>query len=152
MNEPIDDSVELIDDSDSMQPADSPHGTTMPRHISAILDNSLSLVVSVVAAKQLPESMPVAQVAVLCTSYLAYYFVFEAILCSTPGKLVNGLVVRDFHGGRCSLKQTVVRTLFRLIEVNPALFGGLPAAARIVWSQHKQRFGDRVAGTVVVFR
>ncbi|QDV86051.1 hypothetical protein [Planctomycetes bacterium TBK1r] len=53
---------------------DSPQGTTMPRHLSAILDNLVSMLLAVLAA------------------------------------------------------------------------------ARIIWSRDKQRFGDRVDGTVVVFR
>ena len=127
-------------------------GTTMPRHIAAILDNLLAMLVSVLAAKQLPDSQYYGQIATLVLTYLAYYFVFEAIICSTPGKFLNGLVVRDVSGRRCSWRQTLLRTLFRLVEVNPFLLGGLPAAARIILSSHKQRFGDLIAGTVVVFR
>ncbi len=85
-------------------------------------------------------------------SYLAYFLIFEALFCTTPAKFMNGLVVRDFHGGRCSFRQTLVRTLFRVLEVNPALLGFLPAAARIILFRNKQRFGDKAAGTVVVFR
>ncbi|MCA9131453.1 MAG: RDD family protein, partial [Planctomycetales bacterium] len=72
--------------------------------------------------------------------------------CTTPGKYFAGLTIRDFDGGRCSFRQTIVRTLFRVIEVNPILLGGIPAAASILWSRDKQRFGDKVARTVVVPR
>lgn len=65
---------------------------------------------------------------------------------------MNGLVVRDFSGGRSSFRQTLVRTLFRILEVTPAFLGLAPAAASIIWSRNKQRFGDKVAGTIVVFR
>jgi uncharacterized RDD family membrane protein YckC len=41
---------------------------------------------------------------------------------------------------------------FRLIETNPLLLGAIPAAARIVMTRDKQRFGDKVADTIVVFR
>ncbi|MGB7347274.1 MAG: RDD family protein [Pirellulaceae bacterium] len=133
-------------------PADSPEGTTVPRHIAAVLDNVLSLILAVVVAKQLPDDLPVLQVVALVTAYLAYYFVCESAFSSTPAKLMNGLVVRDFDGGRCSLRQTAIRTLMRMIEVNPVLLGGLPAAASILWSRNKQRFGDKIARTVVVRR
>ena len=85
-------------------------------------------------------------------SYLAYYLLFEGLFCTTPGKYFAGLTIRDFDGGRCSFRQTIVRTLFRVIEVNPILLGGIPAAASILWSRDKQRFGDKVARTVVVPR
>ena len=38
----------------------------------------------------------------------------------------------------------------RLLEVNPLLFGGLPAGIAILTSERKQRIGDMLAGTVVV--
>lgn len=134
------------------EPADSPQGTTMPRHIAGLLDNLLAFIVSIICAKQLPDTLPILQILVMVGSYLGYFLLFESVFCTTPGKFMNGLVVRDFNGGPCSFRQTVVRTLFRILEVNPALLGFLPAAARILWSRNKQRFGDKVAGTVVVFR
>ncbi|WP_442509396.1 RDD family protein [Novipirellula sp. SH528] len=136
----------------SNTPADSPEGTTIPRHIAAVLDNVLSMIVAVVAAKQLPDDQPALQIVTMVIAYLAYYFICELAFSSTPAKLMNGLVVRNFDGGRCSVGQTTIRTLMRLIEVNPILLGGMPAAASILWSRNKQRFGDKVAGTVVVRR
>ena len=134
------------------EPHDSPQGTTMARHIAGVLDNVLAWFLSVVCAKQLPDSYIVWQLVVMVVAYLGYFLVFESVFCTTPAKFMNGLVIRDFRGGRCSIRQTLIRTLFRLLEVNPALLGFLPAAASIIWSRHKQRFGDKVAGTVVVFR
>jgi len=133
-------------------PVDSPQGATIPRHIAAVLDNVLSMLFAVIVAKQMPDERPVLQVSAMVVAYLAYYLVFEFAFSSTPAKWMNGLVVRDFQGRRCSLRQTTIRTLTRLIEVNPLLLGGLPAAAQILWSQNKQRLGDRLAGTVVVRR
>lgn len=133
-------------------PADSPEGTTMPRYIAALLDNLLSMILAVVAAKQLPDDQPALQVATMVTVYLAYYFVCELAFSATPAKLLNGLVVRNFDGGRCSFAQTTIRTLLRLVEANPLLLGGIPAAASILWTRNKQRFGDKLAGTVVVRR
>lgn len=134
------------------EPADTTEGTTIPRHIAAVLDNLLATVLSVVAAKQLPDNLPALQVIAIVVFYLAYYFVCELTFSSTPAKLMNGLVVRRFDGGRCTLQQTIIRTLMRLLEVNPILLGGLPAAASILWSRNKQRFGDKMAQTVVVRR
>ncbi len=134
------------------EPADSPQGTTMPRHIAGMLDNLIAWFLSIVCAKQLPDSNVGLQLFAAVVAYLAYFLISESLFCTTPAKFMNGLVIRDFHGGRCSFRQTLIRTLFRLLEVNPALLGFLPAAASIIWSRHKQRFGDKVAGTVVVFR
>ena len=138
--------------SSAPTPADSPQGTTIARHIAAVLDNLLAMLLAVVVAKQLPDDQPALQVTAMIVAYLSYYFCCELAFSSTPAKLMNGLVVRDFHGGRCSARQTAIRTLMRLVEVNPLLLGGLPAAARILWSRNKQRFGDRLANTVVVRR
>jgi uncharacterized RDD family membrane protein YckC len=43
-----------------------------------------------------------------------------------------------------------VRTLFRLIEVNPILAGGLPAGIAVIATRGKQRLGDMAAGTYVL--
>jgi len=133
------------------EPHISPRGTTLARHIAGILDNVLACILAIVAAKQIDaENMPLQAVAATA-AYLSYYFLLESITSRTIGKLVTGLKVMDFDGERCSLKQTVIRTFFRLVEVNPFLLGPLPAAIRIIWSRNKQRFGDKVARTVVVF-
>ena len=88
----------------------------------------------------------------IVVGYLAYYFVSKLLFSTTIAKFVNGLVVRNFDGGRPTFRQITIRTLMRLIEANPMLLGGLPAAARILWSRDKQRFGDKLAGTIVVRR
>ncbi|MFT7630604.1 MAG: putative RDD family membrane protein YckC [Mariniblastus sp.] len=129
----------------------SPQGATLARHIAGILDNLIACVLAVIIVKQMDApSVPLQAIAVV-TVYLGYYFLFESITSRSMGKLLTGLKVIDFDGERCSLKQTCIRTLFRLLEVNPFLLGALPAAVRIIGSRNKQRFGDKVAGTVVVF-
>lgn len=133
-------------------PEDSPQGTTVLRHVAAIADNIVAMIASVLAAKQLPDSLPAMQVAALALCYLGYYLIFESLFSTTPAKYTTGLTVRDFNGGRCTFLQTLIRTLFRIVEVNPIILGGIPAAASILWSRDKQRFGDKVARTVVVPR
>ncbi len=108
----------------TVEPYDSPQGTTIPRHIAGVLDNVLAWFFSIPSAKLLtPDSGPVIQCTVVVLAYLGYFFVFEALFSTTPAKFMNGLVVRNFAGGRCTLSQTLVRTLFRLIEVNPLFLG-----------------------------
>lgn len=133
-------------------PEDSPLGTIAPRYFAAVGDNLLAVIGALVVAKQFPDSLVALQVAAMVTFYLGYYLVSEGIFCTTPGKYLTGLTIRDFDGGRCSFRQALVRTLFRFIEVNPFLLGGLPAGIRILCSRDKQRFGDKFARTVVVRR
>ncbi|MCA9195676.1 MAG: RDD family protein [Planctomycetales bacterium] len=134
------------------EPAILPSGTTMPRHMAAIIDNILAAVLSVIVAKQLPDDWLVLQSVSALIAYLSYYQIFEMLLSATPGKLAMGLRIVTYDGNRCSAKQVLIRTLFRLLEVNPFLLGAVPAAARIVMTKDKQRFGDKVADTLVVFR
>ena len=127
-------------------------GTAMPRHIAAILDNLVSMILSVVLAMQLPNNWPVLQTITLIVAYLGYYFVSEVAFSSSLGKWLNGLRIENLDGNRCSIRQAAIRTVTRLLEVNPIFLGGLPAAARILWTRKKQRFGDKWAGTLVVPR
>lgn len=133
-------------------PAISPIGTTMPRHMAAIIDSVLAAFLGVLAAKQLSDDWPVAQGICVFITYLAYFQIFEMLLSATPGKFLMGLKIIGYDGKKCSTRQILVRTLFRLLEVNPFLFGAIPAAARIIVTRDKQRFGDKFADTVVVFR
>lgn len=132
-------------------PSLTPHGTVLARHIAGVVDWVISGIIALVAVKQIDGDYVWLQAIVVVSVYLAFYFIFEALFSRTPGKWLTGLKVVTFDGHRCNLKQTVIRTLFRILEVNPLLLGALPAAIRIIWSRRKQRFGDLFAGTMVVF-
>ena len=77
-------------------------------------------------------------------------FLFEGLTGTTPGKFLFGLWVRRVDRRRCSWGQVGVRTATRLLEVNPFLFGALPAGISVLTSGRHQRIGDKWAGTVVV--
>jgi uncharacterized RDD family membrane protein YckC len=124
--------------------------TVAPRYIAASLDNVLAMVLGVVAAKSIGNDMPMASAIVLVVVYLAYFFISECLLSRTPGKLLTGLVVVGVDGERCTWGQTAIRTVFRLLEVNPLLLGAVPAALSVVFSPYHQRFGDKMAKTLVV--
>jgi uncharacterized RDD family membrane protein YckC len=124
--------------------------TVTPRYIAAGIDNVFTMVIAIFAAKVLAEGRPVVQGVLLAVVYLAYFFVFEGLLARTPGKFLTGLVVVGIEGDRCTWKQATIRTLFRLLEVNPALLGAIPAALSVVFSPYHQRFGDKAAETLVV--
>jgi uncharacterized RDD family membrane protein YckC len=86
---------------------------------------------------------------ILVAVYLGYFFLFESVVGSSPGKLLFGLWVRRIEGGRCSWQQAAVRTLARVVEVNPLFLGAIPAGVAILVSTNRQRFGDMLAGTTV---
>jgi len=81
---------------------------------------------------------------------VAYFPVMETLLGRTVGKFVARTRVVDARGQNPSIIQSVVRTLFRLIEVNPVLVGGVPAGIAASVSRHKQRLGDMAAHTYVL--
>jgi uncharacterized RDD family membrane protein YckC len=124
--------------------------TVVPRYIAAALDNCVAMLLAVITAKSISSNYAIAQALALVAAYLGYYLAFEAIFSRTPGKFLTGLVVVDLYGEKCSLYQTTIRTLFRLLEVNPLLLGAVPAALSVVFSSHHQRFGDKIAKTLVV--
>ena len=80
----------------------------------------------------------------------AYFPVTETVFGKTLGKLLTRTRVVNEAGHRPSFIQSIVRTLFRLIEVNPILAGGLPAGIAVTATRAKQRLGDMAAGTYVV--
>jgi uncharacterized RDD family membrane protein YckC len=125
--------------------------TIRPRHLAAVMDNVLAMVLAVLAAKMIDGSRPILQAVVLVAVFLGYYLVFELLFSRTPGKFVTGLVIVQLDGTRCSWGQVLIRTVFRLLEVNPLLLGGLPAALSIIFSKHNQRLGDKVAESLVVY-
>ncbi len=82
--------------------------------------------------------------------YVFYCALFEATLSATPGKLVFRCRVCDERGRRASLRRVLVRNLVRLVEMFP-VFELLPSMVLIVLTPKKQRLGDLMAGTIVVF-
>ncbi|WP_457098129.1 RDD family protein [Lysobacter sp. P5_B9] len=82
--------------------------------------------------------------------FAAYFPVMETLFGKTIGKFVTRTRVVNASGEKPSFMQSVVRTLFRLIEVNPILAGGVPAGIAVLVSRHKQRLGDMAARTYVL--
>jgi uncharacterized RDD family membrane protein YckC len=120
------------------------------RFLAAICDNLLSIITAVVVASFLSGSTDVVRGSAFVGTYLAYYLLSEGLLGATPGKMVFGLRVRRLSGESCTWLQAGIRTLLRVIEVNPVLLGALPAGIVILATKRKQRLGDMLAGTVVV--
>lgn len=120
------------------------------RVVASIIDNIIAGLIAFVLVARLDAGSSLIDVLAIVPSVLAYFFVFEFTWGRTPGKLATGLVVQDINGLPCDATQAFVRTITRLIEANPILFGAVPAALVIAASNNNQRWGDYLAGTVVV--
>jgi uncharacterized RDD family membrane protein YckC len=126
-----------------------PGDASKDRFFALVFDNFIGLVLGIVAAGAIPNDQVVLRGTAWVAVYLGYFFLFEALVGSSPGKMAFGLWVRRIEGGRCSWLQAAVRTVARLIEVNPLLLGAIPAAIAVLASKNRQRLGDMLAGTVV---
>ncbi len=125
---------------------------TKARIFAFIIDNLIACLISILLVGKLQFESGVVSGTILSLTYLLYFFVFEVAFGWTPGKIFQGLVVRNIDGGKCNAKQILIRTLTRIFEANPILFGGLPAGLLVATSTSRQRMGDTLAGTVVVPR
>jgi uncharacterized RDD family membrane protein YckC len=123
---------------------------TKARIFAFVIDNLIACILSFVIVGKLQFENGVISGTILSLTYLLYFFVFEVTLARTPGKIWQGLVIRDINGGPSNAKQIFIRTLMRILEANPILFGGLPAGLLVATSTSRQRMGDSLAGTVVV--
>jgi uncharacterized RDD family membrane protein YckC len=79
-----------------------------------------------------------------------YFLIGEGLWGRTLGKLLTGMVVLDKSGHAPGIWKSGLRTILRLIEVNPLLAGGTLAAIVVALSQRRQRIGDMLAQTYVV--
>lgn len=89
----------------------------------------------------------------LCVAFLVvmllYFVLLEAWAGATLGKWLLSIRVVDKGGGRPGLARSAIRNVLRLLD-------GLPAfnivGVILIWrSSERARFGDRVAGTRVVW-
>jgi uncharacterized RDD family membrane protein YckC len=81
---------------------------------------------------------------------LLYFPVTEGLWGRSLGKLVSGTIVVDDKGQPPGIGKATVRTIARLVEVNPLLLGGIPAGIVSLNTRAHQRIGDMWAGTYVV--
>ena len=121
-----------------------------PRIFAFILDNLLATVFAFLAVAALKSDSSYLAGGALCLTYLGYFFISEALWSRTPGKYLQGLVVVGADGRPRGWRAALVRTLLRIVEANPLLFGGLPAGVAVLTSKRNQRLGDLAAGTLVV--
>ena len=120
------------------------------RFIAAFIDNLLALALMLIAVSIVPESLTTLRAILLVSGYLGYFLVTEGAFGRTLGKYWQGLIVRQLDGRRGDWNVALKRTLARVVEVNPALFGALPAGLILLSSERKQRLGDMWADALVV--
>ena len=89
-------------------------------------------------------------VLVWLTLAVSYFLVPEWLWGRTLGKFITGTIVVDKKGHRPTLEQVLIRTVLRLVEVNPLVAGGAPAGVAAALSKRKQRLGDMAADTYVI--
>ena len=123
---------------------------TKSRLFAAGVDNLLAMFVALFTASRVPGLPDPDRLSVAVTSYLLYFFVQEAVWSNTLGKRIFGLTIRRLNGARCGWNAAFVRTATRILEANPVLVGGLPAALLGAFSKRHQRLGDWLSGCVVV--
>jgi uncharacterized RDD family membrane protein YckC len=81
---------------------------------------------------------------------LAYFPVTEGLWGRSLGKLVTGTVVLRADGTFPGIGWASLRTLLRIVEVNPFFLGGLPAGIVLLCNAERRRIGDFAAGTYVI--
>jgi uncharacterized membrane protein SpoIIM required for sporulation len=90
-------------------------------------------------------------VLVFAFTFLAYFVLFEALNGGrTPGKQLLGIRVVMETGHAVTATAAVVRGLFRILDCYLPVLPFLPGLAMIFLHPRNQRFGDLVAGTIVV--
>jgi uncharacterized RDD family membrane protein YckC len=123
---------------------------TKYRIFAASVDNLLAMFLALLVASRFPGLADADRFSVAVVTYLAYFLVQEGAWSNTLGKRLFGLRICRLDGSRCGWNAALVRTATRVLEANPALFGGLPAALAGAFSKRHQRFGDMLSGCVVV--
>lgn len=79
-----------------------------------------------------------------------YYVLLEGLTGYTAGKFAVRIKAVNEFGDAPGVLKGLIRTLARLIEINPFLFGGLPAGITVLATKKHQRIGDMIARTYVV--
>lgn len=119
------------------------------RLFAAWLDLAFAILFTLAIVAELQDKSVMPTVVGIPT-FFVYFFLSELVFGASPGKLVFGLRVVRSDGRRRAWWQILVRTLLRLVEVNPVLLGGLPAGIVILVTRRRQRIGDVLAGTLVI--
>jgi uncharacterized RDD family membrane protein YckC len=112
-------------------------------------DFLLAAISSMMSVIALPDFDPLWKGLSFYLFFLLYFQLTEFFLQATPAKWFFGLRVKSINGCRPSFMQISIRTLLRVVELNPILLGAFPAALFVLFTRRHVRLGDMLAGTVV---
>jgi uncharacterized RDD family membrane protein YckC len=120
------------------------------RRWAATIIDFLLIALTTGAAAYLFKEVP--QLLVLAPLLIAicYYLLLEGLTGYTAGKFALRIQAVNANGQPPGFVKGLIRTLLRLVDTNPVLFGGLPAGISVLATRKKQRIGDMVANTYVV--
>ncbi|OAS16047.1 RDD family protein [Paenibacillus oryzisoli] len=82
----------------------------------------------------------------------SYIFLMEGLLGWTIGKWLFRIRVVNVEGKAPGLVKAFIRTLLKVLEANPMMFGGGIAGIVALISKKRHRIGDMLAKTYVVKR
>lgn len=123
----------------------------MVRRSFAVLIDFVVVFLLVAAASGFYDDQPDwAVVLAVAAIWIGYHALLEACTGVTIGKWLAGIRVTTEQGDVPGFRRAAIRSLLRLVEVNPILLGGVPAGLVAERSEFKQRVGDKLAGTFVV--
>jgi uncharacterized RDD family membrane protein YckC len=122
------------------------------RFFAAVIDDFPAMILGFIAAVRFSSFGEVASWTAGGICFFGYYFLSEVIFGNTFGKWCCDLRIRTLAGKKCRWWQMSIRSILRVLEVNPLLFGALPAGVALLLTPQRQRIGDLIAGTVVVRR
>jgi uncharacterized RDD family membrane protein YckC len=137
--------VERDDDSDVASVGDA----SKARLWAAIVDNLIASALAVLVASRVPALAETTRWVVAGTVFLGYFLLLEGMWQATVGKALFGLRVATLQGGPGGWRAALIRTLLRVLEVNPIVLGGLPAGLAIMLTPRRQRIGDGLADVLV---
>ncbi len=122
------------------------------RWLATIIDTAVVLALFFTPVVAMERSVAEKVIWVSLALIVAYFPVMETRFGGSLGKLATGTRVVNIRGEWPAWWQSIVRTLLRLIEVNPFLMGAIPAGIIALCSSHRQRLGDMLARTYVLRR
>ena len=83
------------------------------RLIAVFIDHLIAFALTLLVVAFVPDTIPSLKAVLFFLTYLAYFFLMEALWSRTVGKLFQGLVIRKLDGTRCDWKAALIRSALR---------------------------------------
>jgi uncharacterized RDD family membrane protein YckC len=120
------------------------------RWLGAWIDFALLIGILLLADSVLGNELYQKTLPIWITLLVVYFPLTEGLTGRSLGKVISQTKVVDASGRNPGVGKAAIRTLTRLIEVNPLLAGGIPAGLIANFSKTHQRLGDMLSGTFVL--